>query len=253
MANLFGTVNSGDIISSDLFNQMLAKLNDLETRVSNLETGSTIAAGNIIDHFNPVAQQQVGQVLQIFGAFDFPPAVNTVTVDGVAITSFRADSNNLHLSFVIPSTITIPSSGSKTTTVQVQNSKGKDQRSYLLLAPVASTVPPPTISAAVDFTNNTTLLRTNQKARITGTNFAANPTDNIIQLIIQVGNSQVTYPKTSQPPFTVDATQTTTTQIVVTMPTIDEIGVGTSVPATLQVGVGTAVPAAFGVTIIKTS
>src|SRR5215472_8804866 len=111
MANLFGTVNPGDVISSDLFNQMLAKLNDLETRVSNLETGSVIAAGNIIDHFDPPAQQQVGQVLKVFGAFDFPPAVNSVTIDGVQVTSFRPDSNNLHLSFVIPSTITIPLSG----------------------------------------------------------------------------------------------------------------------------------------------
>jgi hypothetical protein len=251
MSVLFNTVNSGDVISSDLFNRMLLKLNDLEQRVSDLERGSVVGGQGIIDHFDPPAQQNVGQVLSVFGSFDFPPAANTVLVDGVAVTTFRPDSNNLHLSFVIPSTITIPVSGSKTTVVHVNNSKGKDDKSYLLLAPIASTVPPPTIASVVDFTNGTTLLRTNQKVRITGTNFAGNPTDNIIKLILQIGALQVTYPKTGQTAFVIDATQTNATQIVFTAPVIDELGVGSSAPATIQVGVGTAVPAALGVTIIR--
>src|SRR5262249_58784432 len=124
MSVLFNTVNPGDVISSDLFNQMLLKLNDLEQRVTDLEKGSVIGGQGIIDHFDPVAQQNVGQILSIFGSFDFPPAANNVTIDGVTVTTFRPDSNNLHLSFVIPATITVPVSGSKTTVVRVTNSKG---------------------------------------------------------------------------------------------------------------------------------
>jgi len=251
MADLNTPVRPGQVISSELFNLFRTTLNDALQRLSNLEQGGG-GTTTIIDHLDPPSQLPVGQILTIFGAFDFPPPANTVTVDGNPITTFRPESNNLKLLFIVPSTITVPPNGTKSAVVQVQTSRGKDQRTYLLLPGIPSSVPPPSITSVGDPDNsNSPTLRVAGRARITGTNFAANPTDNIIRLKFQIGLNQVIYPKQGQPALAIDAGQSSVTQIMFTMPSpITEIGLGTS-PATLEVQVGTAIPGALGVTVLR--
>lgn len=248
----FQNVNPGDVISSSLMNQIFAKLVDLDTRLSILETSGTGTVKSIIDHFDPPAQQQVGQVLKIFGTFDFPTSLNTLTVDGVQITSFLPGTNDLKLVFLVPTSITIPVSGSKGVTVAIVNTKGRDQKSYLLLPPVSSSVPNPQINSVAnmeDSIGDPTTLQCLKKTKISGANFAANPTDNTVKFTIQVGQQSITYPKQGSPALVIDAGQTNASQIVITAPDISEIGLNNPVPVVVEVDVGTAVPAFISSTI----
>jgi len=243
-------VRPGAVISSSFFNELIDTINELETRLGNVETGAGGASGTVIDHFEPATQVEVGQVLTMFGSFDFPPTANAVTVDGVPVPSFRPLSNNLQLLFIVPAIGTVPGGG-KNVKITVQNSKGSAEKSYRVLPAVSSTVPPPSIVSVVDAQNSTGILRTNRAARITGTNFGATPAENIIRIRLQVGQTTVTYPKAGQPALIIDTSQTNTTQIVVTIPVIDEIGIGSTSPASVEVGVGSALPATQAVTIMR--
>jgi hypothetical protein len=245
-------VRSGDVISKELFNDLLDMLADFETRLTAVELGgSTGGSGSIISSFNPLVQEEIGKELTMFGNFDFPPASNNVTLDGLPITSFRPGSNNLQLLFVVPTLSTIPPSTGKTVNIRVQNTKGTDQKSYKVLPASPSTVPAPTIAAVVDLVSSTPLLRTALKARITGTNFAAAPTDNTVRVKVTSGITTVTYPKPGDPPLVIDAAQTTTTQIVFTVPVVQEIGIGSTGPATVEVAVGSALPASIATTVLR--
>jgi hypothetical protein len=249
---IFDHVRAGDVISSDFFNSLLDKVTELEGRITSLEHGGGGSSQGMIDHFDPPAQVQVGQVLTMFGNFDFPPTANTVLVDGNPVPGFRPGSNNLQLLFLVPS-VSVPAEG-RNVTIKITNSRGIDQKSYRLLPAAASTVPAPSITAVVNNSQTppSTVLQTGRTAQITGNNFAANPADNIIRFRVQAGINTVTYPKPGQPPLTIDVSKTSQTQIVVTVPLIDEITVGSTGPATLEVGVGSAVPASVAVAVQHT-
>jgi hypothetical protein len=243
-------VRPGAVISSDFFNQLIDRINELETRLGTVEQGGGGAATSIIDHFDPPVQVAVGQVLTLFGTFDFPPSANLVSFDGVPITTFRAGSNNLQLLFLVPP-VTVPPGG-RNATIHIATTKGTDDKSYRVLPAVASNVPAPQIGTVVDVNSGATTLITGQAARITGLNFAANPTDNIIKLTVGSGLNKVVYPKQGQT-IAINAAQTNATQIVFTVPVIAEIGVLTSAPVVLEVGVGSATPDTKSVTVFRAS
>src|SRR4030095_619898 len=246
MANLFESVRPGDVITSDLMNLILAKLQDIDDRVTTLETVGPGADQSLIESFDPPAQQEVGKVLTIFGKFDFPLATNIVTVDGVPVSGFRPGSNNLQLIILVPA-ITIPAIGVKSVKIRVTNIEGQDERGYLVFKAGQSTVPNPDIQTIVnleDTIGDLSTLQALKKAKITGTNFAANPLDNIIKFKVSIGSNTITYPRQGDPPLIIDTNpaQTNTTQIVVTVPDIQGIGINNPVPIVVEVGVGTAVP-----------
>jgi len=255
MANGLAPVNPGDLITSDLMNGILAKIRDMDTRIGKLEEGGASAVGAIISGFDPPSQVEVGKPLTVFGKFDFPPSFNTVTIDGKQITDYRAGSNDSQLIFLVPTSIGIPSSvGSKSVKILVHTSKGDDERSYLLLSSTQSSVPNPSINSILnleDTIGDPTTLQTGKKAKITGVNFAGDPSANIVKFKIQRGATTVTYPKDVNSPLAIDPANTTTAQIVVTVPTITEIAPGSTSPVVVEVGVGTAVPDSKTVNVIR--
>jgi hypothetical protein len=238
-------VRPGEVISSDLWNQFVNQLNDLNQRLLVLETTGTGGGGQlIIQSFIPESQREVGKELAIKGKFDFPPEINSVTMDGIPITNFRSGSNDGQLLFLIPPGIGIPKSGSKSVRIRVANSKGQDERTYLVLSAVPSSVPNPSIAGVVnleDTIGDPTTLEVLKKARITGANFGATPADNIVKFKVNFSGQTITYPLAGGPPLTIDPASTPT-QIVVTVPDIIQISKLTTAPVTLEVGVGTATP-----------
>ena len=247
--NVPTNVRPGEIISSDLFNQILNQLALQDQRITALEQGTSAVGQVVITGTDPPNQVAAGQILTLIGQnFAFPPADNAVTVDGVSVTSFQPDSTGSMLKFIVPTSLTIPSGG-RNAVIQVRNSKGTAQIVYRLLPAIPVVGSPPTITDVTTLTG-TKPLRVNQPCRITGTNFAANPTDNIITFQIVTDTATVIYPKPGTS-LQLDTTQTNTTQIVVTVPNITEIAAPSSHVVTVRVGVGAQVPAAFNVSVLN--
>jgi len=245
MATDIQLVSPGDVISSDRWNEVVNQLNNLNQRLSALETGGPGGGGQVImQSFIPEAQQEIGKELMIKGKFDFPPEINSVTVDGIPVITFRSGSNDGQLLFLIPPGIVMPASGSKGVRIRVANSKGQDERSYLVLRSVAPSVPNPSIAGVVnieDTIGDPTTLEVLKKARITGANFGATPADNIVKFKVNFSGQTITYPLPGGAPLTIDPASTPV-QIVVTVPDIVQIRRLESLPVTLEVGVGTATP-----------
>lgn len=107
MATLPTQVRPGDVISSDLFNQVLSGLVDLQTRVTRLELD--IPTGDVrpvITDATP-ASLRVGELLTVTG-FNFPddPGNGNVQISGISVDRFFAASAN-QLVFSIPGGFTI--------------------------------------------------------------------------------------------------------------------------------------------------
>lgn len=243
----FPTVRAGDVISSDLMTFLLTKLAEMETRLNALEQGGT--SGNVlITGFDPPNQVNAGQELGVLGTgFDFPPTKNVVTIDGVRIESFRESSTATALRFIVPSTLSIPAGG-KNVTIYVRNSAGREHTAlYRALPPVVVVGSPPTITDVQPVSGNVRLV--NQLVLIAGTNFAANPQENIIRFRApSASGAQVVYPLPGAT-IEINAANTNATQIECRVPDIAEIPSGESRQVTVEVGVGAHVPAQRSVSI----
>lgn len=242
MAITYTEVRPGEIISSDLINYILDELENLEERVATLETGGLPSDQVQITGFDPPNQVEAGQLLSILGTnFVFPPSGNTVTIDSTPITSFRPDSTSIELKFIVPASLVVPEGG-KNFRITVSNSKGSDDKLYRILPAVPATGDPPVITS-VAAADGGPFIFVNQDIRIIGQNFAANPLENIITFTVSAGPGvDVVYPKPGET-LTIDTGQSNTTEIVVTVPDIEEIVAGTgNTPVTLEVGVGAHVP-----------
>ncbi|MEO9130207.1 MAG: IPT/TIG domain-containing protein [Sphingomonas sp.] len=97
-------VSPGDLITAELFNQVLSDINDLSVRLANLE-GAT--GGPILESLDPPSIVAVNGLLIVTGK-NFNPArnLNTVKIGDVEITQFRADSSPTHLLFPVPDLFT---------------------------------------------------------------------------------------------------------------------------------------------------
>jgi hypothetical protein len=250
MTTSVSDVKPGELISSDLMNYVLGKLIEFDGRISTLEAGGTKGSVVTINSFDPPNQVAAGQVLSVFGTnFAFPPSNNAVTLDDVSVTAFRPDSTGSLLKFVVPTSLNIPTGG-KNVKITVTNTQGTTNVLYRILPAVPVTGPDPVITNVADASNNP-FIRIGFPVRITGQNFAADPTQDIITFQITTASGTVVYPKPGQT-LVIDKTNSNATQIVVTVPDIAEIQQSNvPTPVTLQVGVGAHVPAATNISIIR--
>jgi hypothetical protein len=252
MANQFDQVRPGEVISSDFMNQILARLEAMEQRITLLETKPPSGDQVVINSFEPPVQVEAGQLLTLVGSnFAFPPTGNIITIDGftVPVGNIRADSTSTRLRFIVPTEITVPAGGRNYTIRVITPIKGSAQKAYRLLPALDVVGDPPVITIITRASDGSATLRIGEVARITGQNFAANPADNAITFTIATVTPAVTYPLPGQM-LTVDLANSNTNQILVTVPNIVEIAAGTDAPVTVEVRVG-AHPAAARVVQVR--
>jgi hypothetical protein len=130
----FDRVQPGDLISSEFVNRLLDEVESLGTRVEALESaGGSPTAPVITDRF-PQGDIRVRSELRLIGRnFLVPSHLNTVTIDGLSLTSFLAGSSDTQLIFDIPPTFTgLP----KNVTVTVTNRNGSARTTIRLLPEV---------------------------------------------------------------------------------------------------------------------
>lgn len=234
-------VQPGDVISAGWANYVMNRINDLELRVSDLESGN--GEGLVfIERFVPSAQVAIGQLLLIHGQnFQFPPENNSVTFDGEPATEFQLGSTSNLLRVIVPTTIAVPPGG-RNVVVEVTNVNGSDQRLYRLLPEVPVVGDPPDITSITPV--NGPIIFVLEDILISGENFAENPEDNII--IFRVGDNEYTDPQIGDPQ------PDPTTEIVVTVPDIVEIPAGGgSGTVTVEVGVGAHIPDTFNISVFR--
>jgi hypothetical protein len=252
MSTLPSPVLPGQIISSKFFNDLIAAMQEFQNRLDAIQSGPGTPT-SIIDHFDPVGQQSVGSQLTIFGKFDFPPSLNAVKIADAQLsaTDFRAGSNDAQLIFAIPSAIAVPVGGTRDVHIVVSNSNGSDDKIYRLLPAVASNIPNPTIGNVTNFDNPGQPPQTGHKIKITGSNFVAvPPQNNVVTFTIQLaGGVTKTYPPAGAAPAAIDGANTNSGQVVVTVPDIPEIALGSTSPVTVTVDVGSPLPATKQVTM----
>src|SRR3970282_262024 len=96
-------VQPGDLITTDLANQILADIADLQVRVAYLES-SDPSSGLVINAFDPAADVHVGDRLTIKGAgFSVPPERNIVLVGNTPVQFFNTvASDPYNLVFEVP-------------------------------------------------------------------------------------------------------------------------------------------------------
>ena len=248
MATTFTNVRPGDLISSNLMNFVLTKLQEFDTRISKLETAS--AAGDVqITGFDPPNQQNAGQQLTIFGNnFALPGTSNSVTLNDTSITAFQPNSSTTQLVFIIPASFSPPAGGN--VTVTVSNSNGKYSALYVILPAIPVTGPNPQITGVSQVSGSTIFV--GQQIRITGNNFPLHPADNALTFQVAVASGPVTYPKPGNT-VQIDMIYSNAQQIICTLPDITEI---TSSPfgfavVTVSDTVGAHPPAAFNFTAFR--
>lgn len=246
MTNSMPDIRPGDVISSDLMKFILEKLSEIDGRVTTLESGGSAVTQVTIASFEPPTQIPAGQELTINGTnFAFPPSLNTVTIDGVAVSEFRPGSTSTRLRLIVPTTLSIPAGG-RNVIVRVANTQGEFSALYRVMPAVAAPGNPPVIESILPAAGPN--LNVNQAAIITGQNFANDPTQNIITFEISTTGVTTTYPQPGQS-IEIDAANSSTTQISLTLPDIVEIPSGQTRPVTVRVGVGAHVPASVSVAI----
>jgi hypothetical protein len=240
MSDQFSSVRPGDVISSDLMNFLLAKLSEIDQRVATLETGGFSVPQVTITSFDPPIQISAGQELTVNGTnFEFPAQNNNVSIDATRITEFRPGSTSIRLKFIVPKTLSIPSGG-KNVTVRVQNAAGEYSSLYKILPAVSAPGEPPAIDSVLPVVGS--LIFVNAAAIISGQHFADNPQENVIRFRLTVADgTEVIYPREGET-IQIDAANSGSNQIELTIPDIDEIPAGQSRNVNLEVGVGAHVP-----------
>ena len=133
MATLPTQVRPGDVISSDLFNQVLSELVDLQLRVVHLEGGTTVSGIVEIIEPNPARTLSIGQKLVIVGKN--LGTDSTVKIEEAFIQSFEpgSDRNSLIVA-AIPSIANVSEVG-RLVTLQVSNNTGFASTKFWLKQP----------------------------------------------------------------------------------------------------------------------
>lgn len=181
-------VRPGDVISSDLFNQMLDRIAALEAAVAG--GGGGPSTGTVtIDHFESAAGVTINQVavegvLAIVGSnLPFPATGMSVSIGNnqfVPLNRFRPTSTSSRLEFTVPDLGNLPAGGSNLF-VRVHRGASVAQRLLLFLpaegppAPAITSVHPPEQAPGTPSAMGTTLV-------VEGSNFAPNPTSELIRL-----------------------------------------------------------------------
>jgi hypothetical protein len=131
MALSIQQVQSGDVITANLMNQIIQALSGLDGRLSKLEAGATSTGGVTISAFNPPGVR-VGDILEIDGSgFLVPPQLNQVTIAGVPAPNFQMSSSTTKLLVAVPNITGLDPQGTQVT-VAVSNSNGSAQAQLTL-------------------------------------------------------------------------------------------------------------------------
>jgi hypothetical protein len=219
MAAPFTNVNPGDVITSDLMNFILTKLQEYDSRIGKLESGTS--AGQVhVTSFDPANQQNAGRNLTIFGAgFAVPAETNNITLNQVKITNFTSPNSDTVLNFIIPNDFIPPADN--LVTVSIGNSQGSTSVLYKVLPFVAVPGPDPVIQGVAPVAPATAIL-VNAPIHITGANFAPTGSANQILFDIVLGPNTVTYPRPGNT-LVFDDAHSGVNDIIVTLPDIVEI------------------------------
>lgn len=221
-----GRVQPGEIISSTLMNFVLDKLDELESRLDAPSTGDIL-----IERFDPSNGTRVGERMSIIGSnFVFPAEENVVEVHNALVTEFEAPSTSTILTFRVPGSIDIVNENGEDVVIRVSNEvHGSTQARYRLLPPLPGTGSPPAISEVLGVRNDgslSTILQTGEAALIRGSNFAEEPSANVIRFTLgQNVFSDVV----------IDEAASTTEEIRITVPIIAQIPVGQQRPVVVEV------------------
>src|SRR5262245_53865495 len=103
MSLVVPSVRAGDLITADFMNQLIAAVNDLETRLAQLEGITPGANGAVaITNVSP-SDLHVGDPFTIIGLNFGTPSLCVVTFNnGNPVTAFKAGSDDTHLLLNVP-------------------------------------------------------------------------------------------------------------------------------------------------------
>jgi len=169
-------VRPGEIISSELMNFVLNKLEELEDKVNSLGGLDKVR----IDQIKPLAGSPVDGFVRIEGAnFLHPPGDNIVRIAGELVVEFASPSTSGILTCRVPDTIDISDEEGEDVVVRVENSEyGITEATYTLFP--ESSQPEIVIDTVLTETGSATL-NMGAPAIITGDNFSTNADSNEIQ------------------------------------------------------------------------
>jgi hypothetical protein len=259
MAAINDIIRPGDVISSDLIARMIALINAHDLQLSEIGPGGPPSV-NLLAGFDPPLQQNVGRTLRVFGTFDSPLGTNLVSIAGLPISpaSFQPGSNNGQLVFTIPTSITVPASGTRSVTINLSNQQGEGELPYILLPAVAGP-PDPVITNVVDVSTSLAILRSSNEARITGLNFISPAGTNRVRLIFNPGATQTAFPTDPNGSLPINVAASTinpapqASTLVFTLPAIGASLIsapGLTAPATLEFTVPGANAQAFRIVTV---
>ena len=173
-------VRSGEIISADLMNFILEKLDTLEDAINSIGEDDRI----IIDEILPEDGVQVGGRITIKGNnfIDTNPKDNVVTINGKVVKEYDAPSSARVLTVFVPEDIDVVDENGEVFTVTVDNEKYESAEARYRIYPKSSDPVPviDSISQADDVSNPT--LITGDDALIKGSNFSEDPQLNILRI-----------------------------------------------------------------------
>lgn len=135
MATSLSHVRPGDLITADLMNTMIDKLNDLEAAVNSGQGSTTSPHAVVISGLIPVSGTiRVGDFLQVLGLnFDFSIGAQHVYIDDTLISAFDGPNcSDTRLVFRVPLTFNnVPAAG-RTALLTVSNATSTAQRTLTL-------------------------------------------------------------------------------------------------------------------------
>lgn len=170
-------VRPGEIISSDLMNFILEKLEELEDKVNGLGGLDRVR----IEQITPLAGSPVDGFIRIEGAnFLHPPGDNIVRIAGRLVEEFASPSTSGILTCRVPDTIDISNPEGEEVVVHVENAEyGATEATYTLFP--ESSQPSISIDSVLTESGSSTL-NMGEPAIVTGSNFSSNADLNLIQL-----------------------------------------------------------------------
>jgi hypothetical protein len=215
-------VQPGEVISSNLINQILERLEDLEAGAGN---GGSPGEEIEITGFSPPNEQAVGQVMAILGQnLPFPPDGSTVLLGNCPVPAANlrvATSNRQRIELVVPDVGSIPAGG-QSLFVRVRGGSGIDQLAYRILpsagveTPMIGNIHREGTPTSVD------LIPLGEVAVVQGTGFSADPGDLTISFQpLGISPTPEPYPRPTDPPL--DVPLATPTEIRVRVPLMSEV------------------------------
>lgn len=102
----FERVNPGDLITANLMNRMMTAIEELQTKVTGLETSTTVTSSPVILNVLPSRTIRLGQSIAIVGRnFAQPPDHNDVTIGGAPVVRFGPGSSTSQLNVTVPTSM----------------------------------------------------------------------------------------------------------------------------------------------------